>query len=159
MPLFETITNLRDGADALARRRYGVIEVIDGRLAAIHLRPFPKIISLPEALWLGSWHHRFLTGNRCWLYYNQPLGHSNFLAIKYMISARDCTFATARAAMIVLEEIARIKRSDAALCDVSNQRISARLLAREGWEQHCLSSPRRHFIKRFYGEYPSPANL
>ncbi len=159
MPLFETITDLRGGADALARRRYGVIETAGGRLNAVHLRPYPKIVSLPEALWLGSWHHRFLTGNRCWLYYNQPLGHSNFLAIKYMISARDCTFATARAAMTVLEEIARLKGSDAALCDVSNQRISGRLLKREGWEQHCLSSPRRHFIKRYYGNYPSLAKL
>jgi hypothetical protein len=47
-----------------------------------------------------------------------------------------------------------IKRSDALLCDVLNERISDRLLQRWGWERHVLDSPRRHHIKRFYGEYP-----
>jgi hypothetical protein len=58
--------------------------------------------------------------------------------------------------MTVLQEIARIKRTDAIVCDVTSSRISDRLLARAGWERHCLASPRRHFIKRFYGEYPQP---
>ena len=156
MPLFESITDLRLGEDALRRRRYGVIVAQAGKLSAVHLRPWAKMISLPEALWLGRWNHDRLQGNRCWLYYNQPLGHSNFLAVKYIVSSGDCTFATARAAVTVLEEIARIKQTDAALCDVTNHRISDRLLAREGWESHCPGSRRRHFIKRFYGTYPVP---
>jgi hypothetical protein len=57
----------------------------------------------------------------------------------------------------VLDEIARLKRSDALLCDVSNWRISERLMARFGWEPHCPSRWHRHYIKRFYGEYPPPA--
>jgi hypothetical protein len=156
MPLFETVTDLRAGEETLRRRRYGAIDVQGGQLAGVHLRPYAKIISLPEALWLGKWNHRRLVGDRCWLYYNQPLGHSRFLAVKYVVSARECRFASLKAAMTVLEEIARIKRSDAALCDVTNRRISDRLLAREGWERHCLASPRRHHIKRFYGEYAAP---
>jgi len=107
-------------------------------------------------LWLGSFHRRQLTGDRCWLYYDQPLFHRNFLAVKYVLASRDCSFATMKGAMTVLEEIARIKRTDAALADVSNAKISDRLLAREGWQRHCQPSFRRHFIKRFYGEYPAP---
>lgn len=156
MPLFQTITDLREGDDALRRRRYGVVEMRDGHLQSIQLRPWPKLISLPEALWLGSVHHRWLTGDRCWLYYDQPLWHRNFLAVKYVLSSRDCTFATLKAAMIVLEEIARLKRTDAALADVSSAKISDRLLAREGWQRHCQPSFRRHYIKRFYGEYAKP---
>lgn len=156
MPLLESITSLRTAEATLRRRRYGVIEACEGRLVAVHLRPFAKIISLPEALWLGRWNHGRLAGDRCWLYYNQPLGHSNFLAVKYVVSSRCCKFSTLKAGMTVLEEIARIKGTDAALCDVTNRRISERLLAREGWERHCLGSSRRHFIKRFYGEYPQP---
>ena len=156
MPLWESITDLRAGEPALRRRRYGVIEAVDARLSGIHLRPWPKMISLPEALWLGRWNHQRLPGDRCWLYYNQPLGHSNFLAVKYIVSARDCSFATLKAAMTVLEEVARIKNSDAALCHITNGKISDRLLAREGWDRHCLNSYGRHYIKRFYGEYPQP---
>jgi hypothetical protein len=156
MPLLETITDLRTGEDAIRRRRYGVIAMRDGHLQSIQLRPWPKLISLAEALWLGGMHRRLLAGDRCWLYYDQPLLHRNFLAVKYVLAARDCTFATLKGAMTVLEEIARIKRSDAALADISNPKISDRLLAREGWQRHCQPSFRRHYIKRYYGEYPSP---
>ena len=156
MPLWETTTDLQAGEEILRRRRYGVIEVRDRHLAGIHFRPYPKVISLAEAFCLGKWNHHSLSGDRCWLYYNQPLGHSNFLAVKYIVSSRDCTFATLKAAMTVLEEVARIKNTDAALCHITNRKISDRLLAREGWERHCLNSFGRHYIKRFYGEYPEP---
>ena len=156
MPLWESVTDLRAGESTLRRRRYGLIQVSESRLQAIHLRPFAKMISRPEALWLGRWTHGRLAGDRCWLYYNQPLGHSNFLAVKYVVSSRECRFATLKAAMTVLEEVARIKGTGAALCHLTNSRISDRLLAREGWERHCLSSFGRHYIKRFYGEYPKP---
>jgi hypothetical protein len=44
------------------------------------------------------------------------------------------------------------------LTDVSNLRISDRLLRRWGWEAHCPSRWHRHFIKRYYGTYPDPAD-
>ena len=156
MPLWETINDLRAGEPRLRRRRYGVIEACQGRLAGIHLRPYAKVISLPEAICAGWFNHNRLAGDRCWLYYNQPLGHSRFLAVKYVVSSRDCRFGTLKAAMTVLEEIARLKDTDAALCHITTPRISERLLTREGWQRHCLNSWGRHYIKRFYGKYPQP---
>lgn len=157
MALFETMVDLVTGAEVLRRRRYGVIEVAHERLIGVHVRPWPKLISLPEGLWLGARYHRRHAENRCLLYYNQPLAHSNFLALKYVRSGRGTTLATFRATLTVLDEIARIKRSDASLTDVSNLRISDRLLTRWGWEAHCPSRWHRHFIKRYYGTYPDPA--
>jgi hypothetical protein len=143
----------RDAA-SLLRGRYGVIEICHGRLAAIHLRRWPKVISALEIEWLGRrWHER-RPGDRCWLYYNQPRRFANYLALKYIVSSRDCTFATFRRAGEVLDRVAQVKRSDAILCDVWNLRISDRLLARFGWEPHKPSRWHRHYIKRFYGVYP-----
>jgi hypothetical protein len=155
MALFERVRDLEGEADVLRRRRYGVIVIEDERLAEIRLRPWPKIISVAEISLLGSRVHDRVTGNRCWLYYNQPLWHSNFLALKYVVSSRGASFKTFRTALLVLDEIARIKRTDALLCEASNLRISDRLLKRWGWESHVASSRRRHFIKRFYGTYPA----
>jgi len=152
---FETVTDLTQRAEVLRRRRFGVIEMADGRLSAVHLRPWPKWVSYPEVWWWGGRLHRRMPGDRCWLYYNQPWRCSNFLAAPYVVSGRDTTLATCHGAMVVLDEIARIKRSDAILCEVTNARISDRLLRRWGWESHVPNSPRRHFIKRFYGEYPA----
>jgi hypothetical protein len=154
-PPFETVTDLHAQADVLRARRYGVIEVVDGRLVRVRLRPWPKIVSIPSVLLLGETRRRWLSGNRLWVYYNQPLGYSQFLAVRYVISSRDCTYATARVAARVLDEVARIKGTDALLCDVAFSRISDRLLVRWGWSPHKPQRFHRNYIKRFYGAYPA----
>ncbi len=142
--------------DALRRARYGVIEMRHGRLAAIHLRRLPKVIWALEIEWLGNRRHERAAGNCCRVYYNQPRRFPNYLVLKYVVSDRDCTLATIGRGLQVLDELARVKRSDALLCDVWNSRISDRMLARCGWQPHKPARWHRHFIKRFYGEYPPP---
>ncbi|MCE9545665.1 MAG: hypothetical protein K8T25_09125 [Planctomycetia bacterium] len=154
-PLFETVDDLTAGADVIRARRYGVVEVAGGELQRVRLRPFPSLATLADVMWLGRWYHERATGNRCWLYYNQPRRHRSYLALKYVVSTSDCTLATFRGALAVLDDIARLKRSDALLTDAASWRISDRLLARWGWEPHCPSRWHRHYIKRFYGEYPA----
>ena len=134
--------------------RYGVIETAAGKLVAIHLRRWPKVISLPEFWPVGKRHHAGGADDRCWLYYNQPRGCPNFLALKYVISSRGTSIATALAAATVLDAIAEAKRTDAIVCDAANSRLSDRFLARQGWEAHKPQRWHRNFIKRFYGEYP-----
>ena len=156
--LFETIHDLKAGEDRIRSRRYGVIKVVDGRLDSIRLRPLPKLAT-PECVLLGQRYHARRQGNVCLVYYNQPLRFPNFLALKYANSSQDCTIATILTAQKVLEEVARIKRTDAMLCDAANLRISDRLLARWGWESHTSSRWHRNYIKRFYGNYPPPLSL
>ena len=151
--LFETVTELEDGADALRRRRYGVIEVAGGEFRRVLLRPYPKLISAPEILLLGGCYHRYRRGDRLWLYYNQPWRFPSYLAVTYMVSARNTALHSVRRALAVLDRIARLKRTDAMLCDAGNWRLSTELLSRFGWEPHCPSRLHRHFIKRLYGRY------
>jgi hypothetical protein len=141
-------------ADLIRRRRYGVIEIVDGQLHAIRFRRWPKFTSLVDVLWLGPRFHHRTPGDRCLLFYHQPWRHPNFLALGYVLSARDCTLASCLCGLRLLDEIARIKRSDAILCDAWNPRISERSLARWGWEPHAPSRWHRNYIKRFYGRYP-----
>jgi hypothetical protein len=152
MPLFRKITDLRRDAEALRRHRYGMIEMANGILAAIHLRPWPKLISLGEIWWQEMILGRGL-GDRCLFYYDQPLRSPNYLALKFVVSSRHATFRTCRGGTLVLDEIARIKHIDAIVCEAWNRRISDRLLRRWGWDRHMLHSRRRHYIKRFYGQY------
>ncbi len=151
---FQTVSDFVGQAEALRVRRYGVIEMAEGRLVGVHLRPFPKLISLPEVWWLGGWSHHRLQGDRCWLYYNQPFTSPDYLAMSYVVSGSRGSLASFHGALEVLDEIARIKESHAIVCDVTNSRISDRLLSRWGWDRHFPQSRRRHFIKRFYGDYP-----
>jgi len=153
-PLFQTVTDLRLGADVLRRRRHGVIEVVDGRFRRVLLRPYPAVVSLPYVVLVGRWSHRHTSGDRCLLYYSQPRRFPNFLALRYVASSRGSSLAGFFRVLEVLDEIARVKQSDALLTDVADWRISARLLARLGWAPHCPSRWHRHYIKRFYGSYP-----
>jgi hypothetical protein len=153
LSLWETVFDLERDANRIRARHYGMIEVVRGTLTRIVFRPWPKLVSLPEVWWLGNRHHAKSNGDACRLYYDQPRSSPNFLALKYVISSHNATFATLRRAALTLDEVARIKQSDAIVTEVSNLRISERLLERWGWERHFLSSPRRHYIKRFYGKY------
>ena len=156
-PWFATITDLDSDAarEALRRGRYGVIETAGGRVVAIHLRPWPKLISWREVWPTALRYHARGEVDRCLLYYNQPRGHSNFLALKYVVSTAGASYATFRAALVELDRLAALKRTDALLCDASNMRLSDRLLARFGWEPHKPQRWHRNFIKRFYGVYPA----
>lgn len=153
-----TIDDWEAGREALVRGRYGVIESSAGRLVAVHLRPWPKMMSWPEFWPAGVSYHARGQADRCLLYYNQPRRFPQFMALRYMESTRGTSYATFRAALVALDALAELKRVDALLCDAANTRISDRLLARFGWDAHAPSRWRRNFIKRFYGAYP-PAGV
>src|SRR5438270_13446375 len=110
--LYETVHDLHVGAAILRRRRYGVIEVVDGRLRRIRLRPLPKLISLLGVRWDAWWRGR-RAGDRCWVYYNQPLGCSSFLAVAHVVSGARTSYRTSRQAATGLGEMARMKRTGA----------------------------------------------
>lgn len=139
---------------AIRAGRYGVIETAAGKLVAIHLRRWPKMISLPEVWPVRGNYHTVGASDRCWLYYNQPRSCPNFLALKYVVSSRGTRIATPLAAAAVLDIVAEVKRTDAIVCDAANSRLSDRFLLRQGWEAHKPQRWHRNFIKRFYGMYP-----
>jgi hypothetical protein len=151
----ETITEWDQGRDRIRARRYGVIETVAGELVAVHLRPWPKLVSLPELLPLGPRYHRRGAADRCLLYYNQPRRMPNFLALKYIVSTAGTSYRTFRAALKALDAIAALKRVDAMVCDAANSRLSDRFMVRQGWEPHKPQRWHRNYIRRFYGEYPA----
>ncbi|MCE9604058.1 MAG: hypothetical protein K8U03_04060 [Planctomycetia bacterium] len=149
MLLYETITDLSSSAEVVVRRRYGVIETIEGQLLRVTYRPFPKVSTELGTRFFGQLAHRLLRGNRCRLYFNQPRSCPKFIALQYVETTRDADYATFRRALTTLDEIARLKNADALVCDASNLKLSDRFLARLGWEPHAPMPGHRNFIKRF----------
>ena len=156
-PFVETLLDLDAGCERLRARRYGVIETAGGRLVAVHLRPWPKLVSLPEIFPFGPRYHAAGVPDRCLLYYNQPWRMPSFLALKYVVSTTGTSYATFRTALTVLDQIAELKHTDAIVCDARNLRLSDRFLARLGWEPLRPRRWHRNFIRRFYGVYPQKA--
>jgi hypothetical protein len=158
MSLFEDITDLAKNAARICARRHGMIEVSAGRLVRVRLRPWIRRASLVEIMLLGRAQHRWQAADRCRLYYTQPRAMPKYLAVTYVVSGRGTSLATFRGALVVLDEIARLRDADALVCDLGNARISDRLLVRWGWTP-LGRGRRRQFIKRFYGHYPPPDPL
>ena len=153
--VWKTIKTLE--VDPILTHRYGIIEMRDGAFESLHFRPWPKLTTIWDVMWSGPRYHARTPGDHCFVYYNQPRRFPNFLALSYILSTRQCLLASIQSGLRVLDEIARIKRSDAILCDAWNSRMSPRLLRRFGWEPHTNSRWHRNYIKRFYGEYPATA--
>ena len=155
MPWFENESDLNDPQGKILCRAYGMIEIKNGVFDQIKFKPWPRIITNLE---INSWGHRIhVFGKRkdhCVLYYNQPFFHKNFLALKYIVSNRGTSFASFQLAQKILDLVAKIKCTDALVCEINNERITRRLLERWGWEEHRLDTSGRHFIKRFYGNFP-----
>jgi len=152
--IWQTFYDWPAAREAICSRRYGVIETSGGRFVAIHFRPWPKLLAWPEIWPVGPSYHARGKTDRCLLYFNQPLMHSSYLALKYLVSTSGTSSATVLAAMTMLDEVAKMKRCDAILCDVTNVRFSDRLISRMGWQSHKPQRWHRNYIKRFYGVYP-----
>jgi len=153
-PIIQSVYDLQDSSTVLRQRRYGMIECRDGEFVRVQLRPWPKISSIVEARWMVAWKNRWRKHDVCRLYYNQPLMHRNYLALSLIESTRQTRLKTVMAALRVLDTIASIKTTDAILAEVTNSVISDRVLKRFGWQPHLERSRGRHWIKRFYGNYP-----
>ena len=153
--LFESIRRFEGNQSLVQKRPYGVIDVRNGQLFAIHFRPWPKVISTIEVKWMGGWKQGRLQKDQCLLYFNQPRGHRNFLTLKYIVTSMGSSYQTTYRATTILDQVARIKNSDAIVTEAVNRRISNRLMQRLGWTQHCPDRSEPHYIKRFYGQYPA----
>lgn len=153
-PLFETIRSVRDHQETIRNRPYGLIESANGKFSSIQIRPYPKIASVIEAHWIQGMKRKRKMRDVCRVYYNQPFAHRNYLAVGYLESAVGTTIKTLFATLDMLEQVAFIKQSDAILAEISNPKISDRILKRRGWDRHLEHKKKRHWIKRFYGVYP-----
>lgn len=152
--LFDSVYDVVLDAEKIHNRPYGVIDVVDEQLVAIHLRPWPKLISGIEAKWADGWGKKRSRKNQGQVFFSQPMAHRKYLTVSYIVSTLHTSMTTMLLSMAILDYVAYLKQSDAILAEVSNSRISDRLMQRLGFEQHLLESRKRHWIKRFYGEYP-----
>ena len=132
--------------------RCGRIVTAAGRLRYVQRRLMGYRASLLRVMW----EKRYRPNRRCEceLFYHHSWFSSDFLVLGYVRSHPQASLASLYCASLVLDEVARIKGCHAIVTEVTNSRLSDRLLERWGWERHCLTWSGRHFIKRFYGQYP-----
>lgn len=127
--------------------RCGKIAVGGGAVRQVRRRLLPRRVSIAEVWW-----RKWFRGGReseCQLYWHIPWGSPGVLAIDYLHAGRGCHWRDIVAASRCIDEIARERGCLIAVCHVSNDRLSDRVLQRLGFQRHCLHLRGRHFIKRY----------
>jgi hypothetical protein len=143
-PFIETIRDVESNQETLRRRPYGIIEAAQGKLVKIQLKPWPKIASLMEAHWIQRMKTRRYQYDVCRLFYNQPMGHRNYLTLAYVESSFKTSLKTFYVTLDTLNQIAYLKRSDAILAEVTNSRLTDRFMIRRGWERYMEHKSQRN---------------
>ncbi|KAA5544334.1 hypothetical protein FYK55_08265 [Roseiconus nitratireducens] len=146
------VTDPRSAPDQIRRWRCGRIVLQAGKLLRIERRLFVGSVSVAQVWWQNRYGRP--DDDLCWLDYHQPMGMPAFLTVDYIRSGRNAGYASLIAAGHVLEEIARLRGTQAIVAHVSTTSISDRLLTRHGWQRHLHHWAGRHWIRRFYDGYP-----
>lgn len=147
------VTQIASMGALLRRRKLGRIVIQDGRLQAVYGRWWPYYADIFQARVDAAF--RTVRPDRCELFYHSAQATDGFLSLDYLRAGPSTSLGSLYGATLVLDEIARLKQSLAIVAHVTNERITDRLLERLGWQAHCLQWKGRHFIKRFYGDFPS----
>lgn len=145
-------SDLSSQSGNIARITRGRIVMRAGRFVAIEEHWARSPVSIAQIWWQSN--HGRLRGDECRLDYHIPRGLPSFITLDYIRSGTQTQYQTFVGACHILNEIARLRRSDAIVAHVTNGRISDRFLARLGWERHQEHWRGRHFIRRFYSGYP-----
>lgn len=133
--------------------RRGKVIVLRGQLQAIQ----PRKISLAGSaaqIWFDS-HFRTLKQDCCCLDYSATRSAPGYMTLDYVRSGPKTTLKTFRGALLVLDEVARLRSALAIFAHVGTTAISDRLLLRWGWRPHAEKLSGRHWVKRFYDGYPN----
>lgn len=150
--LCSPITDLSTNTQRVIGWHAGRIVTRHQSLSRIERRWLPYRASRARVWW--DRHRSTAQSDHCELFFHHPLGNSDFLVLGYVHSGPGTSLGTFYCATLVLDRIAQLKGSHAIVAELTNERLSDRLLKRWGWQRHCLQWRGRHYIKRFYGYYP-----
>ena len=125
---------------------YGELELSDGKLIGIYPRWWPRIGSQLESF--QDSYIRTLPNDFCRAYYAFPRRAPGFMSVLYARSGPNTQYKTLYRAVVVMDEIARLKEAQAIVCQTISLRASERLMNRWGYVRHAQSLGENHYIKR-----------
>ncbi len=84
----------------------------------------------------------------CTIFYAFPKRTPGFLSVGYLLCGPETKYRTLRAAVDLVEGIARGQGSQAIVCQAFSERLTERLMNRWGYVRHALSLGPNHYIRR-----------
>lgn len=140
------ITDVAQSRHRILACKYGEIELSGGAVVCIYPRWWPRIGSKWESA--VESYLKVLPEDSCRVYYAFPMRAPNYMSVLYAHSGPNTSYKTLYRGVTAVEEIARIREAHAIVCQVSNSRLSERLMKRLGYVRHALNLGDHHYIKR-----------
>ena len=140
------VHSIEQNRESLRSWRYGEIEIANGQLTSIYPRWWPRLGSRWESYW--DRYNRKLPTDFCVAYYAFPRSAPGYMSLLYARSGPSTQYKTIYRAVFTLEQIAKLRNSNAIVCEMISERGTERLMNRWGYVRHALSLGDNHYIKR-----------
>jgi hypothetical protein len=92
---------------------------------------------------------RNLPDDECRFYYAFPRTSPGFMSLLYVHAGEKTTYKTFHQGIAAIESLAKLNRSQAIVCQVTNDRLTERMMRRWGYVKHAEHLGRDHYIRRF----------
>lgn len=126
--------------------RYGTVVLQNGRVILIQARWWPR--------WGTVWGAmtdrvvRVLPEDECRFYYSFPRSSPGFMSLLYVHAGEKTCYSTFHQGIVAIDTIARWRNSKAIVCQVTNSRLTHRMMTRWGYVRHAESLGDNHYIHR-----------
>jgi len=132
--------------ERIAGWRYGEIVIANGCLQRIQPRWWPRW----GTVWGAAFDRviRMLPDDECRFYYAFPIRSPGFLSLLYVHAGERTSYRTFHQGIVAIERIARLRKAQAIVCQVTNDRLTERLMQRWGYVRHAKHAGDNHYICR-----------
>jgi hypothetical protein len=130
----------------IAKWRYGTVVLREGKAIAIRARWWPRWGSIWGAM--SDRVVRTLPIDECRFYYSFPRSAPGYLSLLYVHAGEKTTYATFHQGILALDAIASIRKAYGIVCQVTNDRLTDRMMNRWGYVKHAAALGDNHYIRR-----------
>lgn len=141
-----SVASIDHHASEISRWRYGTVLLRNGKLIAIQARWWPRWGTVFGAMMDRV--VRTLPEDECRFYFAFPRSAPGFMSLLYVHAGEKTTYQTFHQGIASIEAIARLRRSHAIVCQVTNDRLSERMMNRWGYVKHAPHLGPDHYICR-----------
>lgn len=127
--------------------RYGAIALRHGDITSIQARWWPRWGTLWGAM--SDRVVRTLPDEECRFYYSFPRSAPGYMSLLYVHAGEKTTYRTFHRGIVAVEEIANLRKARGIVCQVTNERLTDRMMTRWGYSKHAESLGNNHYIRRW----------
>lgn len=140
------VSSIVENKKLVSEWRYGTIILRHGDITTIQARWWPRWGSLWGAM--SDRVVRTLPDDECRFHYSFPRSATGYMSLLYVHAGEKTSYRTFHRGIVALEEIALLRHARGIVCQVTNDRLTDRMMTRWGYAKHAESLGDNHYIRR-----------